>query len=1131
MSPYAFKDPTEYRVYQGLYRLISPGSAMFFQDACELLSRDEPLQTTTHLVGHLCREIESALRGVLGSLVPKEQGGILAWSRGRRWPARLLRPTLEMCRRAPRANEDPEDHRKRVRSILAALEIEEGSDVGQAWLSLAGAGKGFYRWAHRAGLDPPRRLDQAFRDDWLLFLKILDAALPRLSEKFLAFFEIVEHLAAKEHPTRADLRRLRDEVPNTLTILDHFFTRIQSWRWLEPLRTRGFFHHPPAPLERSDGVFMPPWPQSQYLARMASEQAAQRKVLEIILSLPETRNGKIHSDLIEAANRLPVPMAAQLVDQAKAWATGPWSEMLADDVAELAARLAGGQHVEEGLFLLGTVLELESGGEPLPAENELGFGGLRPEPRPRTSSWKYGDILEKRFPQFVSAAPMRALAFACGLLERYLELSETNTNKDFTDMSVVWRPDLAEDDPEHGVTLGNPLVTALRRAAQEIAKKRPAPLRDVLRCLGSRRWTVFRRLSLYLLAEFPDAAPEDLQAALFDRESLEDWSLDREWHLLLAAGFSRLSAPGQAQLLGWILEGPTIPDGERAETGRRQWQLEKLHPISAYLSPEVAEHYHRLIVEFGVPEGPPQHFRSTSFWGPTSPASSADLGAMAPGELVEFLRAWRPTGEWDAPTPEGLARTLSELVAQSPGVYAAEADYLKGLDATYVRGFFGGWSTAAKNGRPFTWTPVLNLAAWSIAQPREIPGRCADELDADPHWGWARKRLGDLLSNGLRAGLAEIPFNLREVVWALLSELVEDPDPNPDDERRADGIDPFNLSINTVRGEAMHAIMRYVDWVRRHDNTIAGLPGEVVKVLEAHLDPTHDGSAAIRAVMAWSFPHLYGVDNQWATAHVDDIFPSDEKSCGLWQAAFFTYVLWQQSYPTLFQFLAKQYDRALAELGQNPAYPFEIERYQEHLAEHLLGYYWQGVVRMEPGDILDRFFRMAPPKLRGYAVGFVGRLLSAPRTVADVGVLERLKALWVARRGASDAAPEEHTAFGWWFASGRFDTDWAFAQLQGVLERYGVVEAPPHVAERLVQLATSRPGEVIAALRLMLEQSPDPWLILTIKEQIRQVMLAVMSNPQDEQARQAGRGLVNVLAARGHPEFRDLIGDKEGPQS
>src|SRR5208283_666125 len=102
------------RIYDRLERLVGAGPAGFFFDACRLMEQSPSYQSTTHLVAHLLREIESALRDVLEP--------VSRWSE---------RP------KAARGN-PKEGQKEEIRCILAALSVPPDDPVAQMWLDLAG---------------------------------------------------------------------------------------------------------------------------------------------------------------------------------------------------------------------------------------------------------------------------------------------------------------------------------------------------------------------------------------------------------------------------------------------------------------------------------------------------------------------------------------------------------------------------------------------------------------------------------------------------------------------------------------------------------------------------------------------------------------------------------------------------------------------------------------------------------------------------------------------------------------------------------------------------------------------------------------------------------------------------------
>src|SRR5258708_15018756 len=67
---FKFSNPQQ-RIYERLFK-IGRGPAENYRDACRILATTPPFGATTHLIAHLYREIESALRDVLtlGEIVP-----------------------------------------------------------------------------------------------------------------------------------------------------------------------------------------------------------------------------------------------------------------------------------------------------------------------------------------------------------------------------------------------------------------------------------------------------------------------------------------------------------------------------------------------------------------------------------------------------------------------------------------------------------------------------------------------------------------------------------------------------------------------------------------------------------------------------------------------------------------------------------------------------------------------------------------------------------------------------------------------------------------------------------------------------------------------------------------------------
>jgi len=208
----------------------------------------------------------------------------------------------------------------------------------------------------------------------------------------------------------------------------------------------------------------------------------------------------------------------------------------------------------------------------------------------------------------------------------------------------------------------------------------------------------------------------------------------------------------------------------------------------------------------------------------------------------------------------------------------------------------------------------------------------------------------------------------------------------------------------------------------------------------------------------------------------------------------------------------------------------------ERLVEHLMLLYGRGRLALDgPNGLLALFYEKASDALRGHSISVAGRHLhvdDAQEPISDE-VLNRLKMLWEQRLAAAQASasPASHAAelaaFGWWFASAKFDNTWAIDQLLEVLRLVGKVDADRRVVERLAVLVVDMPRQTVKCLHRIVEGDEKRWNILGWREHARMILAAAIQG-SDSEARQAV-DLVHRLGARGYLDFRDLL--QEGPSS
>ncbi|MCE5254501.1 MAG: hypothetical protein LLG45_09930 [Actinomycetia bacterium] len=1092
----------------------------------------------THLVGHLLREIESALRDVLEPFATKDD-----------------------AKDASRCGKSPVSHADEIQSVLVALDIAQGDPVAGTWLSLAGQNSGaLHRHAHRDDLDF-RRADLAFDQWWECVQSVLDVVLQRFEERYTTVFKVLDALLASH---QVDVSTLKNHVPSNYVVHQYFFSKLDDPAWIGPLIESGMFGHPPDPevLDGGAGVRFPGWPIAGYLERMAAEYPEhQQAVLDAVLSVPDTPNVRVHLGLLRVALAMSPNLSKQLVPQAVRWLDGPHRPLSGVEYAKLVRHLAGGGAELEALNLASALFAVSSAA----AHTWLEVAPLR------LSLWEYEKSLEVALTPLAEAAPLPTLGLVSDLLEEVVgDRPDVGGNSaagaDGADMSVFWRPAIEDHEQKRDrENLRGLLAAAVRDAALVAAGREPNSVAELVTALEARRPHVFRCIALHLLRVFGHEAPDSVRAALLDRSLFGDDNLVHEYYHLLRDCFCLLSTDEQSVILGWIEEGPskgefigwfTEQQGRSPSEGEiadycDSWRVKKLMPISESLPSDWKQRFDSLVARLGVPEHPDFSVYRGTWVGPTSPLALEDLQAMEPGELLQYLREWVPSREWDAPTPEGLGRLVAAAVADEPSRYLPVLGSLRGVEATYVRSFLEGFRQAAEAGKPFDWGPVLDLAGEVVQSPWPTPSLSGPVEDRDADWGLTRKTIAAVIEAGLGTGVSQIPISFREDLWAILEPLTDDPDPGPDDEKRygEGGFDDATMSINTVRGRAMHAVVEYGLWVKRNATDTQcleqdywsdkSLVPEIWPVLDRHLDLDRDPSLAVRSVYGQWFPWIHLLSPDWARSNVDRLFPRGPERVPWWTAAWVGYVTHTAPYDDVLPVLRPVYEHAVELMTQDEEPLLFGDRPSERLGEHLATYICRGKIAIEPVDsVFEEYWAKADPNLRHRVLSYIGASLREwPSPGLDPGApaaLDHLKALWafvvsqagqpgkVTALGVTTAATEL-SAFAWWFSSGQFDDDWAFDQLGVALRATSLLDDAHLVVEHLANVVDRRPLRSVRALDKLVQSDHEGWRIAGWEDEARKVVEAAMQSP-DEDVRRASVRLINRLVSKGYLDFRDLMG-------
>jgi len=199
------------KIYAQIYELLEDffgkdsNVPAFYRDAWFILNNSHLFKTSSHLIGHCLREIESA---ILDTLLLKEK---------------------EECRegkdgRAKKIEKITDD----VLNLIGRDKEKELNEIKKKWKEL-----NLHKYAHRRNIDTPRDIEKVkkiFED----FNSILSTLLPYLSLYVHKIKQKIDELINGGNKNNV-LKAFGKTIPKNPCFLSYFFSKIDS-TWLSELR-------------------------------------------------------------------------------------------------------------------------------------------------------------------------------------------------------------------------------------------------------------------------------------------------------------------------------------------------------------------------------------------------------------------------------------------------------------------------------------------------------------------------------------------------------------------------------------------------------------------------------------------------------------------------------------------------------------------------------------------------------------------------------------------------------------------------------------------------------------------------------------------------------------------------------
>jgi len=934
----------------------------------------------------------------------------------------------------------------------------------------------------------------------------------------------------KKNITEEQFKRAELLIQRSFASKVYFFNKASS-DWLRVLIKKGFFKNPPMPHKEGEYLRFPYWPESQYLAKIASDLPIEVMTVLKKCKLSKLSNPRIMEDFLESAINMPVDIGINIIEkiQREKWIESPYDFMISYRINEFLKKIIASKKYDSALDLIKIILDVKLR-KPGAEESVVGFRNVVGYIQP----YEYENILKttSNIPISETRPFIRMLTqLLIKAVELEINVRQKTRERISGDASFIWRPAIEESVQNWGtLEIKELLVKYIRdlitRYMTWLKEKRKESINKELEWLLSSDplYAILTRLKLHIYRNFIVDFKKQIEIAIISFfGDLEVW---HEYALLVSEAYENIDKEIRQKYLALIEEGPK---GDRNEDNIRNWKLRNLALIKKYLSSEQLSEYEKSLKTLKGPEEPTFLATHTSWIGPTSPMSEVDVLEMSVDDVIQYLLNWIPPKDFFSPSPEGLGRIISSTIEKQTDKYSKDSCKFLNvkLRPVYVFHFFWGLKNGLKKGGTIYWDQVVQTAYKIIKKAinNDLASfeKAHDELETE--WDGVLKAIADLLELGLGQEKQGPHIKHKDKIFKIIDFLCKHEDPTEEYEHKYGGenIDPFTMSINTVRGQAFHALFSYMFWCNRMsgENTVnqSIIPDEVKKILKRHLIIKYEKSLTIRSVYGRYLPWLYLIDKKWTEGILTNLFPKRDRERRY--AAWETY-LSNNVFSAVYNALKNEYQVAIEELALQKPKRSYWSNPEERLAEHVIIGYLFGFDSKE-NSLFNQFFERANSNQRGSAISYVGRAyLSSKNKKKKIEklVMKKIKSMWKSRlKRSSDI--EELMEFGWWIVKDRFDNQWMLEQANKTLEKTrGIIYPNFLVMENLCELANDFPSLVITALHLIVKSGFRD-ITLRFNTEIQNILKKVY-RLGDKKAVDLADEIKDYLLKLGYMEYRTV---------
>jgi hypothetical protein len=961
-----------------------------------------------HLVGHLLREMESSVLGVIKPLTKIDPDD----------PCAMLLSELGIDEDSP-AGEILKSRfadgvlclntNSKARQVKACLDLLECNDET---LFVRLTKSKLHKMAHRHGLSSAKEITGEFR---AAFIELVDAYLQLLQlceASFVLWHKKVDELFQQQDCPK----NLNSHLPRNQALMRYLFGGLDKSTWFGSLKKQGF-------LDFDTSLENEVYPQITYLIKVADK--LPQEVLEVMMAV-ETDDPWLLRQFCDAAMKMPKAQCEVWAKRVRGWIEserGSRGTTLMYAMSKFVAHLID-ESSEESFELSAVILDISE-----PVEDRYEKYSVRMD------SYRYEKYLSEIIPRLAVLDSKRTANLLATLINDVIRLHWSNMFPDGDGSHVFWLPAIEDHTQNKTHYIEGSIAIALRQVIER-GIDGGDPLSDWLEWLEKCNSLVYTRMSIHLVRRF--GSDEISRCWLLNKDLFEHSAVLHEYLLLLRDSFERLSTVDQENILEWI---DAIPVSESVpEEYRVQNQVFKKYRRLAFIQDHLPHNWKARYEEISAEQGEHDLDRlSFDRWMGTAdfvddkpPVPLEELVRMSVKELVDYLLGDIPVDDFREVTERGLEKAIEEAVSQDPDKYIHDLALLKNqqIKPLYIRGIsnglINGTAETVSDGVIINWAEwCVSLPPWTGAHNGEPYIRDHDDNKKN-FFRWLESRMSSESEN-------QLELTHRDSVFKVINAGVHDTDPEGD----AEWGDPHSQAINSVRGTAMETAFSYGLWVLRNleqndPQSFDDLP-ELRDLLEERLDANAEPSPAIRSCYGLYLPQLCWMDAEWLKENLPRIFPSEPDGAKFFQAVWETYLLYGKCYRIVFDVLSPVYERAVMsdeiQHCEKDDPNSKVRDANMRLSSHLVLFYAWENINLSEESMLCRFMRRAASEYKTEVLRFMGSVLRTEKHL-DADVTSRFQQFhewWELE--ISEENSNGWKAYGEWFVGPYLDQAWKIKNL------------------------------------------------------------------------------------------------------